>query len=137
MKSIRRISALALAATALLTPAVARADTPYAQASAMVEADGSVARSKNVVDVWRPHRGTYCVLVDKSVDLHGAVAIHATPEGWYEHPRSLSVQLGSRTCHDHHHGGHFRTDDQFRTIAVHSQTSHGYRADAAFYLTVS
>ncbi|MGP3962065.1 hypothetical protein ACTWPT_39360 [Nonomuraea sp. 3N208] len=138
MKTIQRISALALAATAVLTPAAARADIPhgphgmhgthgtYTQASAMVRADGSIMRSRNIVDVWRAYPGTYCVVVEPGVDLRGA-ALYARSVGRYWYPRSLSVERGARTC-----GG-----DWFHTLAVRSHAAHGYAADAAFYLTVS
>ncbi|GAA3613167.1 hypothetical protein GCM10022419_117800 [Nonomuraea rosea] len=127
MNSMRRIAAGALAVAAVLTPAAARADTPYAQASAMVEADGSVARSEHVTDAWHPRRGTYCVTVDDTVDLTGPIAFHATVAGQYDHPRSLSVELDSSAC-----GYHAE-----RTIAVFSRLAYGSPADAGFYLTVS
>ncbi|MFC4116386.1 hypothetical protein [Nonomuraea zeae] len=127
MKSIRRIAAGALAAAAVLTPAAANADTPYAQASAVVEADGTIANSEHVSDAWHPRRGTYCITVDESVDLAGSVAIHATVTGNYDHPRSLSVELWSPAC------GY----GDKRTIAVFSKIVYGQPADTGFYLSVS
>ncbi|MET7327157.1 hypothetical protein [Nonomuraea sp. NPDC005650] len=127
MKNIRRIAAGVLAAVAVLTPAAAYADTPYAQASAEVDLDGSLVQSSHVTDVWHPYKGVYCVAVDESVDLTGTAAIHATPIGQYAAPRSLSVELEPSVC------GQNRLD----TIAVYSQVSYRVRADAAFYLTVS
>ncbi|MGI5282126.1 hypothetical protein ACQEVF_02235 [Nonomuraea polychroma] len=130
MKSIQRICALALAATAataVLTPVAAHADHPYAQASAVVAADGSIIRSRNIVDVWRAYRGTYCVVVEPGVELHGGTSLYARPMGRYWYPRSLSVERGARAC-----GGNW-----FNTFAVHSNIGYGHAADAAFYLTVS
>ncbi|MFD0474396.1 hypothetical protein ACFQ0B_43790 [Nonomuraea thailandensis] len=125
MNTIRRFAtgalggATAVAAAALLAPMAASADTPYAQASAMVEANGSVANSKHVDDVWHPSRGVYCVIVSHLVDLHGDVAIHVTPIGRYDHPRSMSVERGGDECvrHDLHH------DMDDRTITVYSRAS--------------
>ncbi|MFG6196052.1 hypothetical protein [Nonomuraea sp. JJY05] len=127
MKNIRRIAAGVLAAAAVLTPVAAHADTPYAQASAEVDLDGSLIEGSHVTDVWHPYRGVYCVAVDESVDLTGSVAIHATPIGEYSAPRSLSVELNPSAC------GKQRLD----TIAVYSQVGFRVRADSAFYLTVS
>ncbi|WP_327583784.1 hypothetical protein OHA25_49495 [Nonomuraea sp. NBC_00507] len=135
MKSIKRVCTLTLAATAILAPAPALADIPhghghgygYTQASAVVSADGSIIRSRNIVDVWRAYRGTYCVVVEPGVDLDGAEELYARAVGRHWSPRSLSVQRGSRAC-----GG-----DWHNTIAVRSQASYGYPADAAFYLRVS
>jgi hypothetical protein len=127
MKSIKRIAAGAFAVTAVLTPAAARADTPYAQASALVESDGTVAQGKNITDAWHPFRGAYCLTVNEKVDLKGDVAVHVTPVGKYDKPRSLSVEVGAATCGEH----------RAHTIAVYSQIAYGTEADVAFYLTVS
>ncbi|RVX38886.1 hypothetical protein EDD27_1214 [Nonomuraea polychroma] len=139
MKSIKRVCALTLAAAAILAPAPALADSPhrhghghdhgygYGQASAVVSADGSIIRSRNIVDVWRAYRGTYCVVVEPEVDLDGAEELYARAVGRYWSPRSLSVQRGSRAC-----GG-----DWHNTIAVRSHASYGYATDTAFYLRVS
>ncbi|MEV6032483.1 hypothetical protein AB0L65_15100 [Nonomuraea sp. NPDC052116] len=128
MKNIRRIAAGVLAAAAVLTPVAAHADTPYAQASAEVDMDGSLIDGSHVNDVWHPYRGVYCVSVDESVDFTGATAIHVTPIGEYSAPRSLSVELNpSSAC------GENRLD----TIAVYSQVGFRVRGDSAFYLSVS
>ncbi|MBB6547211.1 hypothetical protein [Nonomuraea rubra] len=138
MNTIRRfatatLGATAVAAAGLLAPVAASAETPFAQASATVEADGSVTHSKHVDDAWHPSRGVYCVLVNQLVDLDGDVAIHATPIGRYDHPRSLSVERGARVCvrRDLHRSA------ADRTIAVHSQAGYRLPAETAFYLTVS
>lgn len=157
MKSIRHIAAGTLAAAAVLVPAAAHADTPYAQASAAVAANGMVSSSKNVSDVRRVERGVYCLVLDEDVDLTDGVAIHVTPIGRYTLPRSLSVQRGSRVCehrykHDdgrrwHDDGrwhGDYRygDDDRYRdadrehTVAVFSRLGNGSAADTGFYLTV-
>ncbi|MDP4502392.1 hypothetical protein [Nonomuraea turcica] len=133
MKTIQRISALALAATAILAPAPALAHTPdghphgFPQASAMVAADGSIMRSRNIADVWRAYPGTYCVVVEPGVDLDGAEELYARAVGRHWSPRSLSVQRGSRAC-----GG-----DWHDTIAVRSHGGYGYAADTAFYVRIS
>ncbi|MEV0384890.1 hypothetical protein [Nonomuraea sp. NPDC050643] len=127
MKNIKRIAAGVLAAAAVLVPSTARADTPYAQASAKVEADGSVSHSKHITDAWHPSKGTYCLAVDDHVDLDGEVAVHVTPVGLYHTPRSLSVEVGGHPC-GWGHGS---------TITVYSTTTYRGPADTAFYLTVS
>ncbi|SEH01826.1 hypothetical protein SAMN05444920_12277 [Nonomuraea solani] len=127
MKNYKRIAAGALAAAAVLVPSAARADTPYAQASAKVEMDGSVSRSKHISDVWHVSKGTYCVAVDEHVNLDGAVAVHATPVGLYNAARTLSVEVGGAPC------GWGRDD----IIAVYSRVASRVPADTAFYLTVS
>ncbi|MGW2153579.1 hypothetical protein [Nonomuraea sp. NPDC001699] len=126
MNIIRRAAVAALAAAAVLTPAAAHADTPYAQASAVVEADGTVADGKNVEEVKRLFRGTYCVILGEDIDYDGAVVIHVTPTGRATYPRSLAVQRGAAIC-----GGHYRA------VAVYSQLANGVAADTGFYLTVS
>lgn len=127
MKQIRRVAAGVLAAAAVLAPAAARADTPYAQASATVDEHGSVKHGKHVTDVWHPYQGIYCVGLDETVDLEGPVAIQVTPIGHYDAPRSLSVDIGAPTC----------GQDRFHTIAVYSQLYNGRRAEVAFLLSVS
>ncbi|MGP3911323.1 hypothetical protein [Nonomuraea sp. 10N515B] len=135
MKSIKRVCALTLAATAILAPAPAFAHTPdghghphgFPQASAMVAADGSIIRSRNIADVWRAYPGTYCVVVEPNVDLDGAEELYARAVGRHWSPRSLSVQRGSRAC-----GG-----DWHDTIAVRSHGGYGYAADTAFYVRIS
>ncbi|GAA2214861.1 hypothetical protein GCM10009850_103270 [Nonomuraea monospora] len=135
MNTIRRfaIGALGAAAATLLAPVAASAETPFAQASAKIEANGSVAHSKHVDDVWHPSRGLYCVIVSHLVDLDDDVAVHVTPIGRYDHPRSLSVERGARACvrRDLHRGA------AGRTFAVHSQAGSLWAAETAFYLTVS
>ncbi|NUP03378.1 MAG: hypothetical protein HOW59_36195 [Nonomuraea sp.] len=147
MKSI--IAASALAAAVVLTPAAALADTPYAQASATVASNGTLAAGKNVSDVRRVERGTYCLVIDENVDLRGDVAIHVTPIGRYTQPRSLSVLRGSRSCDRYHghDGDRYRSQDadryrdrdhdRYRTVAVFSRLGNGAAADTGFYLTVS
>jgi hypothetical protein len=138
MNTIRRfatgtLGAAAVASATLLAPVAASAETPFAQASAMIEADGSVTESKHVEDVWHPSRGVYCVIVNQHVDLDDDVAIHVTPIGRYDRPRSLAVELGARACvrHDLHDSA------ADRTIAVYSQAGNRLPAETAFYLTVS
>jgi hypothetical protein len=127
MNSIRRTAAGALAAAAVLTPAAAaKADTPYAQASATVRADGMVTQSENVEEVRRVFQGTYCLVLGENVDLYGDVAIHVTPNGLSILPRTLSVQRQAPVC-----GG------RLRSVAVYSQLANGLLADTGFYLTVS
>ncbi|MFD3658445.1 hypothetical protein ACFWBH_01180 [Streptomyces sp. NPDC059999] len=57
--------AAVIAATALggvAMAAIGGANAPFAQASAVINADGSVSRSKGVADVWLgPTSGRFCV----------------------------------------------------------------------------
>ncbi|MEU6719124.1 hypothetical protein ABZ897_47330 [Nonomuraea sp. NPDC046802] len=127
MKTMMRIAAGALAAATVMSPAVALADAPYAQAAALVRPDGSRGPSKNILRTFRTSTGNYCVVLSDGVNLDGPVAIQATLAGHYPFPRTLSVEVGTQQCeHDH-----------FQTIAVHSQNAVGEPRDVAFYLTVS
>ncbi|MGW0808642.1 hypothetical protein [Nonomuraea sp. NPDC002799] len=127
MRITKRVAAGALAAAAVLAPAAASADTPYAQASVLVDWDGSQGASKNVLRTYRVTNGEYCVVVSDSVNLYGAEGVHATPVGDYRFPRWLSVEIGSPACGSVHSNA----------IAVHSKNADGDSRDAAFYLTVS
>ncbi|MBF8191515.1 hypothetical protein ITP53_38640 [Nonomuraea sp. K274] len=129
MKCMKRLAALAVAAAAVLTPATAQADTPYAQASAVVGADGSLLRAKNVLRSWRADTGDYCVVLGENVNLEDSVAVNATLLGSYPAARSLSVEFKSETCGMRHH--------EYTTIAVHSVNAFGRPSDVAFFLTVS
>ncbi|MFI6512381.1 hypothetical protein ACIBCT_32655 [Streptosporangium sp. NPDC050855] len=52
------------------TPVPAKAATPYAQAAAVINADGSINRAKGVRAVTKPAVGQYCVeLEDKDLDI--------------------------------------------------------------------
>ncbi|MFE9743130.1 hypothetical protein [Streptomyces sp. NPDC006477] len=54
----------------------ARAAAPYAQAAAVVNADGSINRSKGISSVTKPAVGKYCVeLEDKDLDLTKLVPV--------------------------------------------------------------
>jgi hypothetical protein len=48
---------------------------PYAQAAAVVKADGTVERSHGVVNVTRVAAGTYTIEVDASIDVAASVPI--------------------------------------------------------------
>lgn len=46
---------------------------PYAQAAAVVNADGTVVRSQGVAEVTKPGVGTYCVRLDGEKDVNTLV----------------------------------------------------------------
>jgi hypothetical protein len=71
------IAAGALAATALLTPAAALADSYYAQAWARVDADGTLITGQNVVSSRQIRTGVYCVRFTPEIDP-ATSAIQAT-----------------------------------------------------------
>ena len=48
---------------------------PYAQAAAVVKADGTVVRSKNVTEVKKVGNGEYRITVDQDIRLDRAVPI--------------------------------------------------------------
>ncbi|MFI7612540.1 hypothetical protein ACIBP6_15070 [Nonomuraea terrae] len=128
MKTIHRLAAGALAGAAVLTfTAPAGADTPYAQASALVAPDGSLENGTNIIRAWRVGAGDYCVAVDPSVNLEETQAVHATPAGHNHAVRVLSVHVGAPMC------GDWRVD----VIGVHSRDVRDRGRDTAFYLTVS
>ncbi|MFF1561747.1 hypothetical protein [Streptomyces sp. NPDC058279] len=55
-------------------PGAAKVKAPYAQAAAVVNADGSVNRSKGIEAVTHPKTGHYCVeLEDKDLDIRNLV----------------------------------------------------------------
>ncbi|WP_433358753.1 hypothetical protein [Streptosporangium sp. CA-115845] len=51
------------------------AQGPYARAAAVVNADGSVVRSKGVIDVRRLDAGRYCIKLDADIDATKAVPV--------------------------------------------------------------
>ncbi|MFD9357242.1 hypothetical protein [Streptomyces sp. NPDC060031] len=62
-------------AMAAAPPGAAKANAPYAQAAAVLNADGSVNRSKGIERVTKPAEGQYCIeLEDKSLDINKLVA---------------------------------------------------------------
>lgn len=81
-------SATLIAATVvglLSTPGVAAAqelDAPYARAAAVVNADGSLVRSKGVISVTRVSTGAYCVLLeDARIDANDTAPIATARAG--------------------------------------------------------
>ncbi|MFF4369496.1 hypothetical protein [Streptomyces xanthophaeus] len=71
---------LAVAAVPLATsPAVAADWAPYAQAAAVVNADGTTVALKNVTQVKRVGPGDYCVTVAPEIDVTKSV-VHVTPK---------------------------------------------------------
>lgn len=130
MRTILRRTAGVLAGAAVLAcPAPASADTPYAQASALISPDGYLENSKNVVRAWRVDEGEYCLALDHSVNLEDTQAIHATVVGDYRTARVLSVHLGAPRCEDWRGGG--------EVIGVRSKDVFNHGRDTGFYLTVS
>ncbi|GAA3690214.1 hypothetical protein GCM10022224_064540 [Nonomuraea antimicrobica] len=130
MNTIKHLTAATLTAAAVLAPAaVAQADTPYAQASVVVQENGSAhGVSKNVERTWRAKEGLYCVTLNDNVNLEGPVAAHVTPVGHYRHPRWVSISRSVWDC------GH---SDHASTIAVRSIDTDGKPRNVAFTLTVS
>lgn len=62
------------AAVAAAPPGSAKVTAPYAQAAAVVNANGSVNRSKGIEAVTKPAEGHYCVeLEDKDLDIRKLV----------------------------------------------------------------
>ncbi|MEU4205895.1 hypothetical protein AB0B79_41105 [Streptomyces sp. NPDC039022] len=57
------------------TPSYPLANAPYAQAAAVVNGDGTVARAQGVVEVRRIADGRYSVKVSKDIDLDKAVPL--------------------------------------------------------------
>ncbi|MFG2074335.1 hypothetical protein [Nonomuraea maritima] len=130
MQTILRRTAGVLAGAAVLTaPAPATAETPYAQASALISPYGYLENGENVVRTWRVDEGEYCVALDHSVNLEETQAIHATVVGEYRTARVLSVHLGAPRCEDWRGGGD--------VIGVQSRDVFNHGRDTAFYLTVS
>ncbi|WP_214417329.1 hypothetical protein [Sphaerisporangium fuscum] len=65
--------------------AIGGAEAPYARAAAVVKPDGSVVRSKGVVNVRRFQLAHYCVEVDHDIDLTKTVPIatlHTNTNNW-------------------------------------------------------
>ncbi|MFI6803205.1 hypothetical protein [Streptosporangium canum] len=124
-KACTRIAAGALTAAAILAPAAAQASapSPYAQAAAAVQADGTLAYGKNIVSVSRVGTGRYCVRVGSDIDLSKEV-VQVTP--WKEFNRSYGVW----TPHGH-------CGSQVNTILVAFNASDTKaKADAPFFLSI-
>ncbi|WP_055480499.1 hypothetical protein [Sphaerimonospora mesophila] len=125
MTSRARLAAGVLAATAILTPttAYAAAPSPYAQAAAAVQADGTLAYGKNIVSVSRWGVGRYCVRVGADIDLAREV-VQVTP--WKDYNKTYGVW----TPHSH-------CKNQVNTLLVAINESDTKQpADAGFYLTI-
>ncbi|MFE7113229.1 hypothetical protein ACFU98_27990 [Streptomyces sp. NPDC057575] len=54
-------------------PGAAKATAPYAQAAAVVEANGSADRSKGIEQVTKPSTGHYCVQLEDNLDIRKLV----------------------------------------------------------------
>ncbi|MEV4580741.1 hypothetical protein [Nonomuraea jabiensis] len=128
---LRRILAggLALSATGLVlaTGSAASADelkAPYARAGAVVDADGKLNLSKNIVATWRAATGKYCVQVAQDVDVTEAV-IQITARHALRLPH-IAFRNPSATCH------------RDNTITVNVFNPHTARlADSGFDLSIS
>ncbi|MEV6982543.1 hypothetical protein AB0M95_14960 [Sphaerisporangium sp. NPDC051017] len=55
--------------------AIGGAQAPYARAAAVVDANGSVVRSKGVTAVRKINTGQYCIEVDPDIDATKAVPV--------------------------------------------------------------
>ncbi|GAA4964285.1 hypothetical protein HD597_003531 [Nonomuraea thailandensis] len=118
---------LTLAATGLATIAgpAAHADfkAPYAQAAAIIDADGSLNEGKNVVKSWRAGTGRYCVQLSHHVDARDSV-VQLTPRHALRLPH-IAYRHPSATC---------RLDN---TITVNVYSTHTSRlADSGFDLLI-
>ncbi|MBB6547212.1 hypothetical protein [Nonomuraea rubra] len=119
---------LMLAAAGLATVAApaAHADfkAPYARAAAIIDADGSLNESKNVVRSWRAGTGRYCVQLAHHIDAREAL-IQLTPRHMLRLPY-IAYRHPSATCRDDN------------TITVNVYSTHTSRlADSGFDLLVS
>ncbi|MFC5828784.1 hypothetical protein [Nonomuraea insulae] len=120
-----RLTAAVLAGTAILAPtaAYAAAPSPYAQAAAAVQRDGTLDHGKNIVSVTRWGTGRYCVRVGADIDLSKEV-VQVTP--W----RDYNKTYGIWTPHSH-------CNNQINTILVAvNESDTKQAADAGFYLTI-
>ncbi|MEV0999929.1 hypothetical protein [Nonomuraea sp. NPDC050202] len=119
---------LTLAAAGLATIAgpAAHADlkAPYARAAAIIDADGSLNESKNVVKAWRASTGRYCVQLAHYIDARSSL-IQLTPRHALRLPH-IAYRHPSLTCEE----------DNTITINVYS-THTGRLADSGFDLLVS
>lgn len=79
-----------------------KATAPYAQAAAVVNADGSINRSKGIAGVTKPAVGRYCVeLADKELDVTRLVPVATLQYTAFEYGIRISMwpdpQCGTRT----------------------------------------
>ncbi|MGV9779195.1 hypothetical protein [Streptosporangium sp. NPDC003464] len=65
----------ALCAGAAAYAAIGGAQAPYARAAAIVNADGTVVRSRGVIDVRKIGTGRYCIQLDADIDATKAVPV--------------------------------------------------------------
>jgi hypothetical protein len=129
---MRRILAVLVPAAALVgvLAAPATADpqpihAPYAQAAAKVSASGELTKAKHVISVTKPDTGTYCVKVDRRIDLSESV-VQATASYWYT--AIAAYAHPTKVC------GNKANTVLVRTTKVNGSTTE--LKDAAFYLTI-
>ncbi|MFK0230858.1 hypothetical protein ACIQUL_34395 [Streptomyces sp. NPDC090303] len=104
-------------------PAYASDWAPYAQAAAIVNANGTLAKAKNVTAASRASAGFYCVTLDASVDPAQS-AITATPFNSVNRIGVVYPAPASRCGNDP------------QTLEIRSYTGSAY-SDSAFTLVVS
>ncbi|MEV0621747.1 hypothetical protein AB0I81_51065 [Nonomuraea sp. NPDC050404] len=115
-----------MAAAAIMAPATAHAaDAPYAQAYAIVAADGTLQSSKNIASVTKYDTGKYCIAVDPSVTVTSSTPIQAT------------ARSGSRTISAYNWPNTECNNKATNTVTVFTfRASDGTRVDTQFYLTI-
>ncbi|MEV7013557.1 hypothetical protein [Streptosporangium sp. NPDC051022] len=101
-----KVTAIALAATltvgglatgAAAYAALGGAQAPYARAAAVVNADGTVVRSKGVTEVRRLGVGRYCLKLDSDIDATKAVPV-ATKRWGAPWNSSVFVDADASAC---------------------------------------
>ncbi|MEW9556435.1 hypothetical protein [Nonomuraea sp. NPDC050783] len=96
------LTAGGLSLAALATPALA-ADppiAPYAQATAQVNANGTITNSKNVTGVTKVSTGKYCVQLHPDINAARAVPI-ATLRSTADWRSEIYTNVESSTCSGH------------------------------------
>lgn len=84
-------------------PGSAKATAPYAQAAAVVNANGTVDRSKGIKAVTKPAVGRYCLeLEDDSLDVSKLVPIATAQLYGFEHDVQVTTAPNSECGSDPH-----------------------------------
>lgn len=125
-KVCSRIAVGALAAGVVLAPTVAQAaaPSPYAEAAAAVNTNGTLAYGKDIVSVTRPSLGRYCITTGSDIDLSTA-AVQVTLRGTLN--RTYAAWTTPRP----------ECDNRADTVTVAINTSNTVTAvDGAFFLTI-
>lgn len=128
------VAAALAAVTAAVGTAIAFASTPgparspYAQASALVEADGTLAQSKGIASVEKPSTGAYCIKFTDAARLDPQkitpiAVLGATGQTPWD--STIMVRTDpAREC-----------GEAANTVAVMTGTANGYM-DLPFYIAI-